>query len=1030
MLDLPLTLLSLSQTPQLLQSLWEDVSYGIFVLDVMASGELRYAAFNPAIARISPIPVAQLLGQTLEVATSGAFIHLDRYRECMRSGQSLTFTETCVHNGQPGSWLLTVNPLRHPDQSISQLLVTVLDISEPVAAQLPPVEPTLASAAKFRHLVEAANDVISIWGLDGRLTYLSPSFQTLWGYAPTDWLDQSLIPLMHPDDLSICRAANQQVAATGEKLAGIEFRLRHQQGHWLWLSLNISPVKDQAGTVIALQGILRDISDRKQGEAKLHQSQQLLQQILDTIPILIFWKDQNSVYQGCNQLALAACGLASSAAIVGKTDYDLPWTTAEADYYRLGDRDIITSGQAQLNLIETQQRPDGRRAIANVNKVPLHDAEGNASGILITIEDISTRQRYENALRFIAEGTIATTGTDFFCACVQHLTDIFQVKYAFITELVDATRDRARMLTLWTGTEFIAPYEFDLVGAPCQVVFQESYGIFPASIQQRFPAADALATLNAESYLGVVIVDAQGQPIGNLGIIDIQPLTDNLDATKSILQLFATRVGAEMQRKAAETALQDYADRQTLLNQLANQIHNSLDLDTVIATTLASIRELLDIDNCAFAWYDFATHSPHWNVIQEAKRAEIPSALGSYPATFVGVAETIFLNQEVLQVDDVNQYLESAHRDFLKTIQVQSEVLLPIRTHAKQFGVIICINHTQVRPWTTGEVELLKAVSDQLAIAIDQAALYTESQAQSQALQHTLKELQQTQAQVLQSEKMSSLGQLVAGIAHEINNPVNFIHGNLSHANSYAHDLLELVALYQQSYPQPTAAIADHLNAIDLDFLRQDLAKLLTSMQVGTERIREIVKSLRSFSRLDEAEVKPVNIHEGIDSTLMILQNRIKDNASDHEIKIIKHYGKLPEVECFAGKLNQVFMNVLANAIDAVEESSVARSSHPNQAASSTDQPTIHITTAIQGDRVAIRIADNGTGIPAAIQAKIFDPFFTTKPVGKGTGMGLSISYQIITDKHGGEFSCHSTRDQGTEFLIQIPIRQCVSIHL
>jgi two-component system, NtrC family, sensor kinase len=314
-------------------------------------------------------------------------------------------------------------------------------------------------------------------------------------------------------------------------------------------------------------------------------------------------------------------------------------------------------------------------------------------------------------------------------------------------------------------------------------------------------------------------------------------------------------------------------------------------------------------------------------------------------------------------------------------------------------------------------VELLKAIRDQLAIAIDQAELYAESRAKSEDLQQTLQELKSAQTQLVHSEKMSSLGKLVAGIAHEINNPVNFIHGNITHANNYIQDLLDLTTLYEQSYPKPLAPIVDKVEDIDLMFLREDLPKLLDSMKMGTSRIREIVKSLRSFSRLDEAEFKLVDIHDGIESTLMILQSRIK--LSDNNIIVIKNYGDLPQVECFAGPLNQVFMNILANAIDALEEIN-----RKGQDSLMLPQSTITISTETIGDRILIRFEDNGMGIPEEIQAQIFDPFFTTKAVGKGTGMGMSISYQIITERHGGQLSLVSTPGKGSEFRIEIPICQ------
>jgi signal transduction histidine kinase len=282
-------------------------------------------------------------------------------------------------------------------------------------------------------------------------------------------------------------------------------------------------------------------------------------------------------------------------------------------------------------------------------------------------------------------------------------------------------------------------------------------------------------------------------------------------------------------------------------------------------------------------------------------------------------------------------------------------------------------------------------------------------------LTQTLNDLQQAQTHLVQTEKMSSLGELVAGVAHEINNPVSFICGNLKHLSAYTQDLLNLLALYQRAAPTPSAEVAAAIAEFDLEFLLDDLPKTLASMQIGADRIRQIVLSLRNFSRFDQTQMKSVNIHDGLDSTIMILQHRLKGMSNRPDIALHKAYGDLPEVMCYAGQLNQVFMNLLSNAIDALEEG-MTIPPRPGF------MPTIWISTeTMPDDRIAIQIIDNGPGMSSATKNQLFQSFFTTKPLGKGTGMGLSISYQIITEKHQGTLSCESRLGEGTTFSIVIP---------
>ncbi|MEM8810193.1 MAG: ATP-binding protein, partial [Cyanobacteria bacterium P01_G01_bin.38] len=291
-----------------------------------------------------------------------------------------------------------------------------------------------------------------------------------------------------------------------------------------------------------------------------------------------------------------------------------------------------------------------------------------------------------------------------------------------------------------------------------------------------------------------------------------------------------------------------------------------------------------------------------------------------------------------------------------------------------------------------------------------------------QALENILTELRATQTKLVESEKMSALGVLMAGIAHEINNPVSFIYGNLQHAKEYTQDLFKLIETYQREYPNPPETIQHMIKDIELDFLEEDYCQLLQSMDVGAERIYEIVGALRNFSRLDESDYKEADLHEGLDSTLRILGHRLKPNPHHNGITLVKDYDDLPQVNCYPGKLNQVFMNILSNAIDALEAAmGIGSWGKDGAAAVSLQDPKITISTAIEYQRIMIRIGDNGPGIPAEIIPKLFDPFFTTKPVGKGTGLGLSISYQIVVEQHHGQLLCEAD-ETGTVFTIVLPI--------
>ncbi|NEQ41590.1 MAG: GAF domain-containing protein, partial [Okeania sp. SIO3I5] len=502
---------------------------------------------------------------------------------------------------------------------------------------------------------------------------------------------------------------------------------------------------------------------------------------------------------------------------------------------------------------------------------------------------------------------------------------------------------------------------------------------------------------------------------------------------------------AQQKLQESETKFRQIARHEELLNHLANQIRNSLDIDTILDTTVHQVRTILKIDRCHFIWHRFDSSTnvdktnnnflDSWEVVNESKAENFPSLLGKYTIEQVGTWALRFLQLEIVRVDNISLVNDRKMRHFILALGIISFVSIPIKTQSGKIGVLVCAHHTFIHNWDDSEVKLLKGVTDQLAIAIDQAELYNQSRevafqakAQAQKLSEALKKLQQAQAQLVQTEKMSSLGQMVAGIAHEINNPINFISGNIVHVSKYTQDLLSLIHLYQENYPAPPTVIQEEIEAIELDFLIEDLPKILNSIKVGSNRIADIVLSLRNFSRLDESEVKSVDIHEGIESTLLILQNKLRYKPQEKAIQIIKNYDYLPNVKCYVSQINQVFMNIISNAIDALAEkrSQKFNPSGMNQNSDIPESlPTIIINTkVISSQAVRIIISDNGMGMTETVRNKIFDPFFTTKPIGSGTGLGLSISYQIIVEKHQGRLDCTSTVGQGTKFIIEIPFQQ------
>ncbi|MBD2577350.1 transporter substrate-binding protein [Oscillatoria sp. FACHB-1406] len=505
---------------------------------------------------------------------------------------------------------------------------------------------------------------------------------------------------------------------------------------------------------------------------------------------------------------------------------------------------------------------------------------------------------------------------------------------------------------------------------------------------------------------------------------------------------------AQEQLRTTQKQYREFQEREKLLKKrLTTKIRSSLSLKMILTIAVEEIANLLDLDCCRLLWYLTGAQGQRF---QPAACAAISSYLCNLEISdaLEGLGSSI-LQISCMVIDDIDRdpQLEGERRARLQAVGLQALLIAPIRTRSGQDGLIVCEQYQKPRNWTDSDRELLKAVVDQLAIAIDQAQLYEESKtaailarAKARELESTLEDLKETQAQLIQTEKMSALGMSLAGIAHEIKNPVNFICGNLEYTQEYVNSLIQLLELYRQHFPNPPQAIQDYAEEIEIDFTIEDLPKTLTSMSLGAERIEQLVLSLRNFSRTDRDRMEAIDLHDGIDSTLLILSNRLKAKAPRPEIEVIKNYTELPLVDCYPSQINQVFMNILGNAIDALEEQTEGESSN-----NPSHHPRITISTEVsalssefsssqseEGSEEAkppyaiVRIRDNGSGIPPESQKYLFDPFYTTKPIGKGTGLGLAIGRKIVEETHNGLLTCQSDPETGTEFAIAIPLNRSV----
>ncbi|MBE9102526.1 PAS domain S-box protein [Vacuolonema iberomarrocanum] len=875
-----------------------------------------------------------------------------------------------------------------------------------------------------------------------------------------------LSPEFQPDGRSSAEKANEMIKTTLRQ-GGHRFEWLHRRldGEDFWVEVQLTPLEMNGRQI--LYATWRDISDRKAAEAELYEQEQLLRSTYEGVEYNIVIIDVSSEgefrFIGWNPATEKHTGITSEFAL-GKTPEQLLGREQGA-ILRQNYQRCLNLGKSITYEEYVPLRGHDRWWLTTLN--PLKNEKGKIYRIVLTTFEITDRKlaeaklqqkeaQYRSVFEAMNDGILISdleTGElvtanpaayNLFGYTYEEFVQLQPSDYVhsdslplfaqfletvragkrFYCEAVDIRKDGTLIDVEVTGVSLLydgKPHALSVVRdisdrKAAENALQETNSLLNSvleTIPGFFFAKDldgrhVVLNSNLANFFGKPIDEIIGKTDADLFSEDRATtimLEDQEVMTQEITQRFESVVpvgGVDHTYLIVKTPLHDPEGKIVGLIGLAQDISDRKAMEISLQQSEQRFRDVTEAageyiwEMSAEGQYTFVTER-----VIEVKGYSPAELLGHSPFEFMPKADVVHA-ASMLQKATVNKSAFSLeHRNILPSGNVIWEAVSGVPILDDQGGIIGFRG--------TGLSITERKVAE---TALTQKA---------EELEQTLQELQRAQLRMIQNEKMSSLGQLVAGVAHEINNPVSFIYSNIPPANHYTQDLLRLVNLYQTHYPDPLPKIRDEIKAIDLEFVKQDLPKILVSMKLGAERIRQIIGSLRTFSRLDEADCKEVDIHAGLDSTLVILGHRIKATSERPAIQIIKDYGELGLVECYAGQLNQVFMNILANALDALEERDRHRSHQDIQQFPSTITIRTH---SVGSDRIAIHILDNGSGMPKAIQQRVFDPFFTTKPVGQGTGMGMSISHQIITENHGGTIQCFSSPGQETEFIIEIPRSQ------
>lgn len=830
---------------------------------------------------------------------------------------------------------------------------------------------------------------------DGKITRTNNCFCQMTGYTAEELQELTVAELTYPEDLSVSHVKTQKLYAGELENFVVEKRYLRKDGSFFWAATTVSLVQNPEELSPRCLAMFQDISDRKAAEELLKQSEEKFRTLVaningavyrcrnDAAWTMDFISDAIVELSGYESTEFIQNSIRTYASIIHPDD---------AEYVDVSVANALANREPFTLEYRIVHRNGSIRWIYEKGKGIFDQTEQLlfVEGVFFDVTDVKTAEAekaaYQEKLEFLIQKTSL--------GVIEWNTQFQVVAWNPAAEEIFGYGAEA---ILGEHARRIVPFELHAQVDDVVAALLEGQG-GNYSVNENITKDGR--TIICE-WINTVLHNHQQEVLGIYSIV--QDITDRTQAEAELKESEATlrRQAIALAELSQSSAISKGQIKQAF-QEITECAAHTLQISRASIWLLNSLgtklccQDLFELDS--------QSHSANQELL-----------LADYPAYFAALEQ------------EGNFAVRDAYAD-ARTCEFAASYLTPLGITSKldcilgsdgSVSGVFCLEAVgEKRHWQAAEENFARSIANLVTLVIEA----NHRQQQAQELEQALNDLQYTQLQLIQSEKMSSIGQLVAGVAHEINNPVSFIHGNLAHAEVYVTDLLRLINRYQEHYPRPHPTIAAEIKSIELDFLQSDLANLLKSMRSGTERIQGIVNSLRNFSRLDEAEVKNVDLHEGIDSTLLILRTRLRAQDWRPEIQVIKEYGELPPLNCHAGQLNQVFMNLLSNAIDALEERDRNRTNRQMEQAPSLIQIRTRLIREMESQAITIAITDNGPGIEKATRDRLFTPFFTTKPVGKGTGLGLSISYQIVVEKHHGSIICTSEVGQGTTFTITLPL--------